>query len=240
MRIMCIGAHIDECEYGLGGVAACLTALGHRVFFLNPATFLHTSEAGREPMTRQSERSAAVLGVEKRVWLNEKRERTWLCALENIDRIQREMEDYRPDILFIQWPRDNHPEHVAVAQASYYALSNALSINIHEVYAFEAGPNQTAPFFIPDFTIDITDVFPKVTEALMCYNAEHASGSGLCAEKEISARYRGHQNGQTMAEPFAIVKYPDNGEDFYLRRCLESRFRWYGCRQYPAFGRAYF
>lgn len=240
MKIMCIGAHIDECEYGVGGVSALLAEQGHEVYFLNPATFLHTSEEGREKMMRQSEAAAAVLGVRKTVWLNEKRDRTWLCTLENIDRIQLELEEFAPDILFIQWPRDNHPEHVEVAKASYRALSNALTIRVHEVYAFEAGPDQTGKFFFPNFTVDITDVFPKAEASLRCFAAEHADGDYMVEEKKICARYRGHQNGQNLAEPFAIIKYPDGGDDFYLRTLLAGRFRWCGCRQYPAFGREYF
>ncbi len=240
MKIMCIGAHMDECEYGIGGVAAYLSQLGHEVLFYNPATLLHNKEENRELNIKQSMASAEVLGAKKIMWLNEKRERTWMCTLENVDRIQRDMEEFAPDILFIQWPRDNHPEHVEVARASYLALSNALSIQVHEVYAFEAGPDQTGKFFFPDFTVDITDAMPKVRESLLCYSAEHASGSGLVAEKEICARYRGHQNWQNMAEPFAIIKYPDGNDDFYLRQLLLDKFRWCGNRQYPAYGKEFF
>ena len=41
MKILAIGAHIDECEYGVGGISSLLVAGGHTVRFVNPATFLH-------------------------------------------------------------------------------------------------------------------------------------------------------------------------------------------------------
>ena len=195
----------------------------------------------RRYSTAQSKAAAAVYGgVEKITWPNEQRDKTWVCTKENIMGIQAEIEGYQPDILFIQWPKDNHPEHVQVAKASYHALSNSLSIGIHEVYAFEAGEKQTMDYFVPDFSIDITDAFDTVAQSLKCYATDHADGEWLTHEKRVCAAFRGLQNGQNLAEAFRIVKYPDGHDDFYLREMMGDAFRWWGCRQYPAFGREYF
>ncbi len=240
MNILAIGAHIDECEGGIGGITVMLVRQGHRVRYVNPATFLHVEEEHREEMKSQSDAAAAVLGVEKDVWMNEQRAKTWLCDLPNVMRIQNEIETFKPDILFIQWPRDNHPEHAEVARASYLALSNALTVKVHEVYAFETGANQTMNFFIPDFTIDISDSFERAADSLRCFATTGANGEHLVRDKRIRAEFRGYQNGQKIAEAFRIVKYPDGGDDFLLRQFAGSRFRWYGNRQYPAMGRDYF
>lgn len=240
MKILCIGAHIDECEYGTGGVSAMLINKGHSVRWLNPATFLHVPEERREEMRAQSDAAAAVFGVEKKVWPNEQRDKTWLCDKDNVMRIQAEIEDFKPDILFIQWPRDNHPEHMEVARASWLALSNALTVRIHEVYAFEAGIYQTMNYFVPDFTVDISEYFETVAKALRCYATSHANGSAMVHEKEVCASYRGLQNGQKLSEAFRIVKFPDGGDDFYLRQIAGNCFGWSGSRQYPAMGREYF
>ena len=240
MKILCIGAHIDECEYGVGGVSALLVQEGHVVRFVNPATFLHVEEARRDEMKAQSDAAAAALGVEKSVWMNEQRAKTWLCDIPNVMRIQNEIETFKPDILFMQWSRDNHPEHAEVARASYLALSNALTVKVHEVYAYEAGPNQTMNYFIPDFTIDITEAFGRVADSLRCFSTTRADGDRLVREKELCNSFRGHQNHQKLAEAFRIVKYPDDGDDFLLRQFAARRFRWCGNRQYPAMGREYF
>ena len=240
MKVLAIGAHIDECEYGVGGISSLLVAGGHTVRFVNPATFLHVEENRRGEMKAQSDAAAAVLGVEKSVWMNEQRAKTWLCDIPNITRVQEEIETFKPDILFIQWPRDNHPEHAEVARASYLALSNALTVKVHEVYAYEAGPNQTMMFFQPDFTVDISGSFDAAADSLRCFATTNANGDRLVHEKEICAAFRGHQNGQKLAEAFRIVKFPDGGDDFLLRQFAGPLFRWCGNRQYPAFGREYF
>ena len=240
MRVLCIGAHIDECEYGVGGVSTILIEKGHTVRWLNPATYLHVKDERRAEMRAQSDAAAQVIGAEKITWPNEQHDKTWVCDKENIMKIQQEIESFKPDIMFIQWPKDNHPEHAHVALASYYAISNALSVKIHEIYAYEAGLNQTSDYFVPDFTIEISGVFDRVGDSLRCYATTNANGDELVMEKRIQAQFRARQNGQKLSEGFRIVKYPDGGDDFYLREIAGDCFRWCGCRQYPGLGREYF
>jgi len=237
MKAMFIGAHLDECEYGPGGTAALLVERGIECFFYNPATFLHEPPTPEEMAMKmdQSDRGAAILGVKKEVYPNDEKATSWECTPEHELLIQKKIEEYQPDILFIQHAKDNHVEHVAVAKATYYALCQAsLHCHVKEIYSFEAGPDQTLLYFHPHFTIDITSTMPKVDKCLLCYNHAFADGNGLMKEKHIGANYRGHFVGVEYGEAFRIIKFPDNGEDFILRKVLEDKFHWNGNMQYPA------
>jgi len=243
LKAMFIGAHLDECEYGVGGVAYLLKQKGVETFFYNPATFLHEppTEEERAVATRQSDEAAALLGAKKEVDPNTARATSWMCTPEHELLIQRKIEEYQPDLLFIQYPRDNHPEHVEVAKASYLAISHAAShIHIKEIYMYEAGIWQTVDYFKPHFAIDITSVMDVVEQSILCFNHHHANGESLLDQKRTVAHYRGLQHLVKYAEAYRILKYPDNGEDFILRRLLEEYFKWNGRMQYPGEGHDFF
>ena len=242
-KALMIGAHNDECEFGLGGIACLLREAGVQVRTLIVAAKWHAplSEAEKEETRRQETRAGELLGVEKRV-IGDREASTWMETPETVCAIEKEIHDFRPDIAFIHWPQDNPAEHREAAKASLRALTVAAphGTRVREVYAFEAGPNQSMVFFRPDLAIDVTEAMPAVRESLRAYHQAHAQGDGLCREKEVSAAFRGHVCGAKYAEALKIVKFPDGGQDFLLRQLLGERFRWWGNAQYPAYGYLYF
>ena len=243
-RIMYIGAHNDECEYGTGGVAWHLNQLGCRQLFVNPACLWHDrtlSEDTKDFWLRQELAAAAQLGAEKRI-PGPRDVQIFRADEQTVEMLESIILEFAPDIVFIHWPRDNHVEHRKVAKAAFDALciAHVHGAKFREVYAFEAGPNQTGDYFKPDFSVDITAAMPDLRKSLGCFQQNHADGDSLYREKECQARYRGHTAGFDYAECYKIVKFPNGGDDFLLRQLLGDRFRWYGNGMYPAFGEAYF
>lgn len=238
-----IGAHNDECEYGTGGTAVLLKERGCETVFLNVACTRH---ADFDPetlarMNRQELAAAELLGASK-IILGERSKEAYFYTQKNVDRIEKQLHRIKPDLVFIHWHQDNHIEHVAAAKCSLDALCLA---DVHgdcprEVYAFEAGPDQTSTYFNPDFYIDIGDVFAKVRESLLMFNQQHADGKGLALEKEVAARFRGHLGNRTYAEAFKIMKYPHGYDDceLLLPKLLKGKFCWAGRGMYPN-GRSY-
>ncbi len=239
LRALFLGAHNDECEYGTGGLAWLLHQAGVRTRFYNPKTCdPGLSSEERERVYRLSRDAAALLGAEK---VCESPEHPiWVCSEAHVDRILREILEFRPHLVFLHHPRDTHSEHREVARASYEAVCLAPAYGWHprEIYAFEAGPDQTVQYFTPDIVIDITDVMELLDR---CY---HAFGEGLgdqlLGEKRVGAAYRGLKSGFAYGEAYKIVKFPDGGGDLTLRTLLPDRFRWFGNEYYPAYGEMYF
>ena len=128
-------------------------------------------------------------------------------------------------------------EHRQVAKDSFEACCIAAvhGAKIKEIYAFEAGINQSVPYFVPDFRICIAEAMPTIKESLMCFNQPTAGGAGLCREKEKGASYR----GCGYSEGFRIIKFPSGNDGFLLKELLNDYWRWEGYGMYPAYNRYY-
>ena len=109
-----------------------------------------------------------------------------------------QLADLKPDIVFTQWPIDNHPDHRAIASLTYEAwkrLSGQAAL-----YYYEVSNGEDTLMFTPSDYVDITDVEPVKRQA--CYahasqNPDHFYG----LQSEI-ARFRGIEAGYAQAEAF--------------------------------------
>lgn len=245
VKVLMIGAHNDECEYGCGGTAKLLCDKGCEVMFLNPACLWHKDDASEDERAvweAQERRAAEILGAEKTV-IGPRDTRYYRGGHEAVAEIESYILSFKPDIAFIHWPEDNHGEHRLVAHDSFNALtlSKVHGANVREIYAFEAGVNQSQGYFTPDFVINIDTVLPDVMKSLMCFKQPTANGEHLCREKKAGAAFRGMSNGADIcAEGFKIIKYPNKNDDFILKELLNDNFRWFGTGMYPSHGKPYF
>lgn len=239
-----IGAHNDECEYALGGITALLTAKGWTAHYVCTSGLWHKPDCTEEDVLRwtaEEQKAANLLGASKEVLgdrtrnLSEDGEELRLL-LEKI------ILEKKPDIVCIHWPEDNHIEHRISAKAAYDALCIAKvhGAKINEIYAFEAGPDQSRVYFVPEIFIKTDCVSDKVKESLMQFHQPTAGGEFLWREKSVHQQYRGHLAGSTAAECLKIIKFPDGNNDFYLKQELSEHFRWAGNGMYPAKGKVYF
>ncbi len=88
---------------------------------------------------------------------------------EAISDIVKVVKELNPEIVFIQWVKDNHHDHVRTAKASLEALTyvnrfaagKPIKLNLKEIYTYEAGITQTVGFE-PDFYVNITEEMEKV------------------------------------------------------------------------------
>ena len=245
-RILSIGAHDDECEYDVGGVSTLLADMGNEVLFVNPACIIHNKKVDEATVERWKKcafEAAKPLGAEKIV-VGPRDTQIFEPNYEIITELEKIILDFKPDIVFIHWPKDNHVEHRMVAEASYKALCIAYvhGAYIHEIYAFEAGISQCTDYFAPHFGVDITSVMDQVNEGLSKFDTDTAKGEWLVKEKKMQAAYRGMSMPANFeyAEVYRIVKFPKGGDDFILRQLLGDKFRWYGTGMYPEMGSDYF
>jgi len=243
-KVLFIGAHNDDCEYCAGGVAAMLNELGCETVFLNVACTRHADfdEKTLEAMNKQETDAASVLGASK-IITGERGKETYFYTQKNVNIIEEQLLKIKADIVFIHWHEDNHIEHVSTAKCTVDALCLAAvhDYEPREVYAFEAGPNQTANYFNPDFYVDIAGVMDRIKGSLFVFNQHHAVGDGLWREKEIATRFRGHMGHKIYAEAYKIIKFPSGYEDneLLLMKLLQGKFCWAGGGMYP-YGRRYF
>jgi LmbE family N-acetylglucosaminyl deacetylase len=136
LRIICFGAHPDDCEIKAGGVAAMWARKGHKVKFVSVTNgdIGHWREAGGPLAKRRRaevEAAAKILGIDTEVLDNHDGE--LMPTLENRKLITKLIREWNADIVISPRPNDYHPDHrytgVLVQDAAYMV---------------------TVPFFCPD------------------------------------------------------------------------------------------
>jgi|SRR5579871_273561 len=120
MRIICIGAHPDDCEIGFGGCAARFAAAGHAVKFLsmtNGDAGHHIHPRAELARIRQGEAAEAArrLGIaESEVLGNHDGE--LLPTLEARNQVLRQIRLWQADLVLTPRPWDYHPDHRYTSQ----------------------------------------------------------------------------------------------------------------------------
>ena len=136
LRIVCFGAHPDDCEIQAGGSAALWAKQGHHVLFVSVTNgdIGHWREAGGPLAVRRKaevDRAHAILGIQGVVLDNHDGELE--PTLENRRTLTRLIRRWNADIVMGPRPNDYHPDHrytgVLMQDAAYMV---------------------TVPFFCPD------------------------------------------------------------------------------------------
>src|SRR5258708_24850062 len=120
VRVICIGAHPDDCEIGFGGTAAKLAADGHAVKFLSVTNgdaghHLHSAASTALLRKHEAEEAAQRLGIaETEVPSN--RDGQLLPSLQARHEIVQQIRRWRADVVLTHRPWDYHPDHRYTSQ----------------------------------------------------------------------------------------------------------------------------
>src|SRR6478672_2685615 len=114
LRIICFGAHPDDCEIQAGGTAAMWAAKGHKVKFVSVTNgdIGHWREAGGPLANRRRaevEAAAKMLGIEVQVF--DIHDGELLPDLETRKKITRAIRNWKADLVIGPRPNDYHPDH---------------------------------------------------------------------------------------------------------------------------------
>ena len=183
-RILAFGAHPDDCDSEVGGLAVKWARLGAKVKFVS-LTNGNTGHfaLGGGPLARrrydEAQRSAAVAGIEYEVVdINNGQ---LLPTLENRWLVVRIVREFQPDLVIANRPNDYHPDHRYASQlisdAAYtVTIPNVQSLTPHLLYspAVAYWPDDfRRPYpFTPDVAISIDDVIEVKTDMLDCHESQ--------------------------------------------------------------------
>lgn len=184
LRILAIGAHPDDCEVCLAGMAALWADRGHLVRFVsatNGGTGHHIEGGAALVRRRIAEAAAAarVLGIESQVLPIPNGEiEPSLVYRRMFIRLIRE---FAPDLIITHRPNDYHPDHRYTSQlVSDSAYVVMVPNNVPETPPLRHNPviayfrddfRKPIPFQ-PDVVIDIDSVLPRKNDALHCHASQ--------------------------------------------------------------------
>src|SRR5262249_23256195 len=106
-----IGPHPDDAELGMGGTIARLAQQGHKVHLIDMTNGEPTPHGTPEKRAAEAASAALVLGVARTLLGLKNREVTH--SLESRHKLAALIRIHKPDALFVPYPIDAHPDHVA-------------------------------------------------------------------------------------------------------------------------------
>ena len=213
MKILAIGAHLDDIEIAAGGTLAKLAENGHHVKVLIMSKSGYTNIDGkvqREDSVAVAEGTKAlnVLGVTDIEILNfPTKDIPWHSDVVNA--IDVCINDYNPDIIFTHHPFDTHQAHVGVSQSTIAAARRRNTIFFYEPIT-PSGRSYVA--FKPDLYVDIEQTLQKKLDALREHKSEYNKFSGEDWVEGVRCRcgFRGYEIGKKFAEAFEVLRLEVN------------------------------
>jgi LmbE family N-acetylglucosaminyl deacetylase len=191
LRIICFGAHPDDCELRAGGVAALWSAKGHHVKFVSVTNgdIGHWRQAGG-PLARRRqaevERAAQRLGIATEVL--DIHDGELLPTLENRRTISRLIREWKADIVMSHRPNDYHPDHrytgVLVQDSAFmvavpFFCPDVPPLKSNPVFLFYPDSFQKPNPFQPDIAVAIDSVIEKKLDALDTLESQFYEGGAL-------------------------------------------------------------
>jgi LmbE family N-acetylglucosaminyl deacetylase len=179
VRIICIGAHPDDCEIAFGGTAAKFASAGHAVKFVsatngNAGHHVHFPSETAEIRKREAEEAARRLGIAE-TEVGSLPDGELLPTLDARQEMVRRIRRWHADVVLTHRPWDYHPDHrytSQLVQDSAYLVTvpqicpdtPALRNNPLFVY-LEDSFHLPVPF-APDIAVDINDVWDQKIGAM--------------------------------------------------------------------------
>ncbi len=212
--VLAMGAHYDDCIFGVPGVLLQAVRKNYRVVTLHLiGDYTNWPPAGGRAVAKMTTELSAARGVEA-MFLDFASHR-FDARLENQIVVAEAVAKIKPDIAFALWKEDNHNDHMVASELSRIALRHAGRILGDEsyrpprdIYFYDNGPRHTIGFE-PNTFVDVSKEWDEAKEWLGKLNSwvsektyEKGQTIGSMTTKETLARYRGATCGARYAEAF--------------------------------------
>jgi LmbE family N-acetylglucosaminyl deacetylase len=199
MKILAIGAHPDDIEFGCGGSLIKYADWGHHLFLL----IMTEGGLGAPNRIRKAEQLDAqeILGVRRIFWGNY--EDTYLEVNKDvIDQVENVITETKPDFIFCHFPDDTHQDHRHLAQVVISATRYIRNVLFYE------GP--TTQNFDPQIFIDISDTLDRKIKALEAHHSQidktNIEDLTILEMARSTANFRGTQGRVKFAEAFRALR----------------------------------
>jgi bacillithiol biosynthesis deacetylase BshB1 len=210
--VLVIAPHPDDGEIAMGGTMASLARGGWRVTLCDLTDGEPTPMGTPETRAREASRAAEILGVE-RITLDLPN-RYLMDTVENRRRVAEVIRRVRPELLFVPYWEDAHPDHVQAARLSEGARFYA-KLTRSEIPGDVHYPRRVIHFFSthyrlhrrPSFLFDITETFDTKMHSLAAYESQFNEARGNTWILDVirtEAAYFGGLIGVAYAEPFLL------------------------------------
>jgi LmbE family N-acetylglucosaminyl deacetylase len=199
MRILAIGAHPDDIEFGCGGTLIKYARQGHDVFLL-----VMTDGGGSGDGTvrrHEQEGSARILKACKVFW-GEYQDTAIPLDRTLIQRVEKVIEEVQPDFIFVHHQDDTHQDHRHLATSTITATRYTRNVLFYE--------GLTVQNFSPSVFVDVDSVLENKIASLQAHASQvsktNIEGLSIVDIARSSAHFRGIQGRVRNAEAFVPLR----------------------------------
>jgi N-acetylglucosamine malate deacetylase 1 len=197
LKVMVAGGHPGDPEYGCGGTVARFTSLGHEVvlLYLNNGAWPPTSAA-----TRIAEAKKACEILQARPEYAGQVNGHAVVDNGHYEEYAKIIDAEKPDVVFTQWPIDNHRDHRAITMLTYDAWRQ--SQKRFSLYYYEVSDGEDTLQFSPTHYVDISQT--ESSKRAACYAHASQTPDRYYALQDQVAAFRGVEGGYKRAEAFVL------------------------------------
>lgn len=212
--LLAIGAHYDDCVYGIPGILLQAVRKHYQVVVLSLIGDYDTWPPARGRGREFVEGTIAIskdYGIQMR-YLSYASHR-FDVNLETKRAVAEVVSEVQPDVAFLMWAHDHHHDHEVAAVVSKIALRHGDRVldkgsfrPPRAIYAYDNGPRHTIGFE-PNVFVDVTADWARAMEWLGRFMAlmrnqkfDPKAQDGAVRSKEVLASYRGLACGARYAE----------------------------------------
>lgn len=194
----------------MGGTIARLVSDGHRVLLLDLTDGEPTPCGDRETRAREAAEAARILGAERRTL--DLPNRTLVHSVEARHRVAAVIRGFRPEVMFVPYFEDAHPDHVAgtriVEDARFDAKLTKTDLPgdpWHAKWLFHYYATHLRIVPQPSFLVDTTGFAARKREAVLAYRSQfvvNERNRRVVEWLDAAGTYFGSRIGTETAEPF--------------------------------------
>ena len=209
LKVIVTGGHPGDPEYGCGGTVARYTDLGHEVvlLYLNRGEWPPSSAPGAGA-ARVAEATKACEILKASPLFADQMNGRAVVDPAHYESFHKLLEAQRPDVVFAQWPIDNHADHRAISMLTYDAwlkMGKGFAL-----YYYEVSNGEDTLHFSPTHYVDITQTEPRKRQA--CYAHASQTPDKFYELQGLVTRMRRIESGHRQAEGYIRhVQSPDFG-----------------------------
>lgn len=214
--VVCVGAHPDDVEIGMGGTVAALAARGTDVLIVDLTDGEPTPHGTHERRMAEAAESAGLLGC-RRITLDLPN-RYLFDSVEARTALAEVLRAERPSVIFAPYPEDAHPDHLAASRiaeaARFYAKLTKTDMTGEPHYAARLYRYMAVHLRLvrePTFLSDITATLPAKLAALGAYRSQfgdNPANAEVIGLMEQTAHMWGGIGRVGAAEPFFALEPP--------------------------------
>jgi len=197
LKVIVTGGHPGDPEYGCGGTVSRLAGLGHEVvlLYLNNGAWPPTPA---EVRIAEAKKACEILHAHP-LYADQENGHA-IVDNARYESFAKLLIAEKPDLVFTQWPIDNHRDHRAITMLTYDAWKT--SKQSFALYYYEVSDGEDTLQFSPTHYIDITQQEPIKRAA--CYAHASQTPDRYYKMQDDVSLFRGVESGYKRAEAFIL------------------------------------